>query len=234
MNRSSGRRAVKSYGWGRRSFGRWRKSSHGRLGLQFEPSPPMCGKSALGGDWAAGGPRVSGWCRRMSGRIAAAAVVGMMVVPVSLPLLVAQPEAAQAAPSCNGSGNGNGNGSGNPHCTTTTQGNTTTTAQNTTTTAQVTTTTQGATTTTTCSYPFNNCATSTTAAGPQPIIIISVTVAVPGQTITVTVCGYAPGAVVRITLNGNTDLQIVVPNGNPATCTNTTRSEERRVGKECR
>src|SRR5207245_2270926 len=32
-------------------------------------------------------------------------------------------------------------------------------------------------------------------------------------------CGYAPGAVVRITLNGAVVLQIVVPNGNPATCT---------------
>ena len=41
----------------------------------------------------------------------------------------------------------------------------------------------------------------------------------PGQTIEVTICAYAPGAVVRITLNGAVVLQIVVPNGNPATCT---------------
>ena len=151
--------------------------------------------------------------RRMSGRIAAAAFAGVMLLPVAIPLALAQPAAAQtAAPAapCKGNGNGNGNGNGgNPHC-------------NTTTTVPATTTTAGGTTTTTCAYPFNNCTTTTTAAGPQPIIIISVTVAIPGETLTVTVCGYAPGAVVRITLNGNVVLQIVIPNGNPATCTTQT------------
>jgi len=149
---------------------------------------------------------VRGWYRRMSGRVAAAAVVGMMLTPVALPLALSQPAAAQAAP-----GNGNGNGPptsnpGNGHGPPTSnpgQGH----GHNTTTTA--------------CTYPFNNCATTTTTSpGQQPVIIIDVTVAVAGQTIEVTVCGYVPpGLVVKITFNGVVVAQVVIGNGNPATCT---------------
>jgi hypothetical protein len=128
----------------------------------------------------------------MSGRVAAAALAGALLVPAALPFAMSQTAAAQSNGNGKGNGNGQGNGNGgNPHNTTTT----------------------------TCAYPFNNCPTTTTSRRPHPVIVLDLTVAVPGQTVRVTVCGYAPGTVIKITLNGVVVAQVVVGTENPKTCT---------------